>query len=219
MLRLPKLTTPATAAAVAVPDKVPPAGFVPIATLTFPVKPAAVLPWASWAVTCTAGVMTEPAVVVVGSAEKTRCDAAPGVMLNAVLVAPAGPVALAASVYPVPTLSILTFANVATPLTAAMLVGPASVPPPGLAAIASATLPLNGVAVLPCASCAVTWTAGVIAAPEVALDGWTVNTSSAAVPVVLPGCTANTRWVAPPAETLNAALVGDVSPVAAAVRV
>src|SRR2546430_16721868 len=78
-----------------------------------------------------------------------RCDAAPGVMLNAVLVAPAGPVALAASVYPVPTLSILTFANVATPLTAATLVVPASVPPPGLAAIASATLPLNGVAGLP----------------------------------------------------------------------
>src|SRR5438128_2657130 len=124
-------------------------------------------------------------------------------MLNAVLVVPPGPVALAASVYPVPTLSILTFANVATPLTAATLVVPASVPPPGLAAIASATLPLNGVAVLPCASCAVTWTAGVIAAPRVALDGWTVNT----------------RWVAPPAETLNAALVGDVSPVAAAVRV
>src|SRR5205809_417079 len=84
MLRLPKLTTPATAAAVAVPDNVPPPGLVPIATLTFPVKPDAVLPWASWAVTCTAGVMTEPAVVVVGSAEKTRCDAAPGVMLNAV---------------------------------------------------------------------------------------------------------------------------------------
>src|SRR6266704_1794917 len=185
MLRLPKLTTPATAAAVAVPDNVPPPGLVPIATLTFPVKPDAVLPWASWAVTCTAGVMTEPAVVVVGSVEKTRCDAAPGVMLNAVLVAPAGPVALAASVYPVPTLSILTFANVATPLTAVTLVVPASVPPPGLLRIASATLPVKGVAVLPCASCAVTWTAGVIAAPAVALDGWTVNTSSAAVPGVM----------------------------------
>src|SRR2546429_3525473 len=138
--------------------------------------------------------MPEPAVVVVGSAEKTRCEAAAGVMLNAVLVVPPGPVALAASVYPVPTLSILTFANVATPLTAATLVVPASVPPPGLAAIASATLPLNGVAVLPCASCALTWTAGVIAAPEGALGGWTANTSSAAppgvvvhVPLVLPG--------------------------------
>src|SRR5437016_799358 len=147
--------------------------------------------------------MTEPAVVVVGSAEKTRCDAAPGVMLNAVLAAPAGPVALAASEYPVPTLSILRLANVATPLTAATLVVPASVPPPGFPAIASATLPVNGVAMLPCASCAVTWTAGATTAPA----------------VVLPGCTANARWVAPPAETLNAALVGAVSPVAAAVRV
>src|SRR2546425_10347562 len=94
-------------------------------------------------------------------------------MLNAVLAAPAGPVALAASVYPVPTLSMLTFANVATPFTAATLVVPASVPPPGLLTIASATLPVNGVAVLPCASCAVTCTAGVIAAPGVPLEGWT----------------------------------------------
>src|SRR5205823_12256999 len=106
-------------------------------------------------------------------------------MVNAVLVTPAGPVALAASVYPVPTLSILRLANVATPFTAATLVGPASVPPPGLLTIASATLPVNGVAVLPCASCAVTWTAGVIAAAEVALDGSTVNTSCAAVPGVM----------------------------------
>src|SRR2546427_340881 len=152
-----------------------------------------------------------------------RCDAAPGVMLKAVLVAPAGPVALAASVYPVPTLSILTFANVATPLTAATLVVPASVPPPGLAAIASATLPLNGVAVVPCASRAVTWTAGGSAGPAVSLGGWARNTSAAALralpAVVLPGCTANRGGVAPPGETWNAAFVGDGSPVAAAVGV
>src|SRR3989442_15497786 len=103
-------------------------------------------------------------------------------MVNAVLVTPAGPLALAASVYPVPTLSILRFANVATPFTAATLVVPASVPPPGLAAIASATLPLNGVAVLPCASCAVTCTAGGIAAPPGPLGGGTAKTSWAAAP-------------------------------------
>src|SRR5204862_8191942 len=124
-------------------------------------------------------------------------------MVNAVLVTPAGPVALAASVYPVPTLSILRLANVATPFTAATLVGPASVPPPGLLTIASATLPVNGVAVLPCASCTVTWTAGVIAAPEVALDGSTVNTSCAAVAGVI----------------LNAVLLLRVSPVALTPRV
>src|SRR5207247_7698375 len=107
--------------------------------------------------------------------------ATPGGMWNAVRLAPPGPVARAASVYPVPTLSILTFANVATPLTAATLVVPASVPPPGLAAIASATLPLNGVAVLACASCAVTCTADGLAAPEVAVVVWTVETRRAAV--------------------------------------
>src|SRR5439155_22699886 len=102
MLRLPKLTTPATAAAVAVPDNVPPPGLVPIATLTFPVKPAAVLPCASSAVTCIAGVIAAPAVAVVGCTAKKRYGAAPGEMLNAGLVAPPGQVALAASVYPVP---------------------------------------------------------------------------------------------------------------------
>src|SRR2546430_15017527 len=94
-----------------------------------------------------------------------RCDAAPGVMLKAVLVAPAGPVALAASVYPVPTLSILTFANVATPLTAATLVVPASVPPPGLLTIASPMLPVNGVAGVPRASRAGARPPGGVAAP------------------------------------------------------
>src|SRR3989442_2438928 len=102
-------------------------------------------------------------------------------MVNAVLVTPAGPLALAASVYPVPTLSILTFANVATPLTAATLVVPASVPPPGLAAIASATLPLNGVAELPLASFAVTLTADALAAAHAPLDGRTGEQSRAAV--------------------------------------
>jgi len=103
----------------------------------------------------------------------------------------------------VPTLSILTFANVATPLTAATLVVPTSVPPPGLLTIASAMLPVNGAAMLPCASCAVTCTAGVIAAPEVAPEGWTVNTS----------------WAAAPGVMLNAALVLPVSPLALAARV
>src|SRR2546428_429096 len=124
-------------------------------------------------------------------------------MLNAVLVAPPGPVALAASVYPVPTLSILTFANVATPLTAATLVVPASVPPPGLAASARVTSRVEDASGDHCPPRVGGGTAGVTARDA----------------VVLPGCTANRRWVAPPGETLNAALVGDVSPVAAAVRV
>src|SRR5256885_2172327 len=98
MLRLPKLTTPATAAAVAGPDNVPPPGLVPIATLTFPVKPDAVLPWASWAVTCTAGVIAAPDVPLEGWTVNTSSAAAPGVMLNAALVLPVSPLALAARV-------------------------------------------------------------------------------------------------------------------------
>ena len=66
MLRVENVPTPATAAAVVVPDRVPPLGLVPIATVTLPLNPDAVLPWASCAVTCTAGVTTDPAVVVVG---------------------------------------------------------------------------------------------------------------------------------------------------------
>ncbi len=98
MLKVEKLATPAVAATPAVPDSVPLLGFVPIATVTVPVNPVAMLPWASWAVTWTAGVMAAPAVVVVGWTEKRSCVAVPGVMAKAVLVALAGPVAEAVSV-------------------------------------------------------------------------------------------------------------------------
>src|SRR5712691_9153804 len=128
MLKVEKLATPATAAMVVVPDNVPPPGFVPIATVTVPVKPVAVFPWASCAVTCTAGVIAAPAVVAVGWTEKTSCVAAAGVMVNAVLVALAGPVAEALSVYPVPTLLMLRVEKLATPATAAMVVVPDRAP-------------------------------------------------------------------------------------------
>src|SRR5256884_4344964 len=49
------VATPPDAACVAVPDKAPPDGLVPIASVTFPVNPVAVFPLASSAVTCTAG--------------------------------------------------------------------------------------------------------------------------------------------------------------------
>src|SRR5439155_3039597 len=57
MLSPGNVATPATAATVLVPDKVPVLGLVPIATVMFPVNPLAVLPLASWAVTSTAGVI------------------------------------------------------------------------------------------------------------------------------------------------------------------
>src|SRR6266576_2007542 len=106
MLSPGNVASPATAATVLVPDKVPVPGFVPIATVMFPVNPLAVLPLASWAVTWTAGVIAAPAVVVLGCTENTNCVAVPAVILNAVLVPVTGPGALAVSVYPVPTLSI-----------------------------------------------------------------------------------------------------------------
>src|SRR5204862_363827 len=161
MLNPENLATPAEAATVAVPASVPPPGFVPIATVTFPVNPVAVFPCASCAVTCTAGVIAAPAAVVLGCTENTSSVAAPAVMLNAALVALPAPVA--AGVYPVPTLSMLKPGDVAAAATAARALVPAKL-----------------VAVLPRLSRAVTCTAGVIVAPADAALGCTVKTSTLA---------------------------------------
>src|SRR5437773_1466317 len=89
-----KVATPPTAAWVSVPASVPLLGFVPIATVMFPVNPVAVLPFPSWAVTSTAGVIGSPARGVVGSTLTTSAVAVPAVMLNAVLVVLPTPVAV-----------------------------------------------------------------------------------------------------------------------------
>src|SRR5205814_10659288 len=94
MLSPAKLATPATAATVLVPDKVPVLGLVPIATVMFPVNPVAVLPLASWAVIWTAGVIAAPATAFVGCTENTNCVAVPAVMLKAELVVLPAPVAV-----------------------------------------------------------------------------------------------------------------------------
>src|SRR2546427_3555446 len=86
MLSPEKLATPATAATVLVPDKVPVLGFVPIATVMFPVNPVAVLPLPSWAVTSTAGVIAAPAAVLLGCTLNTNAVAGPADVLNAVPV-------------------------------------------------------------------------------------------------------------------------------------
>src|SRR5207249_8676754 len=111
---------------VVVPASVPLPGFVPIASVTFPVNPVAVLLLASSAVTCTAGVIAAPADVVLGCTENTSCVAVPAVILNAVLVALPAPVAV--SVYPVPALSIVSPANVASPAHTASLPAPVKAP-------------------------------------------------------------------------------------------
>src|SRR5919108_3953754 len=95
MLKVENLATPATAATVFVPDRVPVLGLVPSATVMLPVKPVAVFPCASWVVTCTAGVIAAPAAVLVGCTLNTSCVAVPAVMLKAALAAVAKPLALA----------------------------------------------------------------------------------------------------------------------------
>src|SRR2546428_13990142 len=117
MLRFAKLATPATAAAVAVPASVPPLGFVPIATVTLPVNPLAVLPWASRTVTCTAGVIVAPAVVVVGCTVKTSCVAAPAVMVDGMSVVLGQRVDLGGRRFTVPNMLMPRFAELAAPAT------------------------------------------------------------------------------------------------------
>src|SRR5205809_4374118 len=183
MLAAENVATPPTAATGPPPDRVPPPALVPIATVTFPVNPVAVLLLASSAVTCTAGVIAAPADVVLGSTEKTSCVAVPAVMLNAVLVVLPAPVAV--SVYPVPTLSIDRLSNVATPALAATVAVPQTFALPIFVPIATVTFPVNPVAVLLLASSAVTCTAGVIAAPADVVLGCTEKTSCVAVPAVI----------------------------------
>ena len=95
MLSVENEATPLTAATVVVPDSVPPLGFVPIATVTFPVKLVTVFPSPSSAVTWTAGVILPPATVLLGWTVKNSAVADPAVTLNAALPAVARPVALA----------------------------------------------------------------------------------------------------------------------------
>src|SRR5205807_1556212 len=140
MLRLEKVATPLTAATVVVPARVPLAGLVPIATVMLVVAVVTVLPWASWTVTCTAGVIAAPAAALLGCTVKASFAAAPAPMLNALLVSPVRPVADAASVHPPSTSLFLSLEKVATPLTAATVVVPARVPLAGLVPIATVML-------------------------------------------------------------------------------
>lgn len=81
MLKPEKVATPATAGTLVEPDSAPPPGLFWIATTTAPVKPDAVLPRASRAVSWTAGVMLPPAGVVLGCTVKASCVAGPAVTL------------------------------------------------------------------------------------------------------------------------------------------
>ena len=94
-LRFENVAIPLTATTVVVPTSVPPPGLAPIASATLPLNPVAVFPWASWAVTCTAGVIAAPAVTLAGCTENTSRAALAGVISKAVLVGPVWPAAVA----------------------------------------------------------------------------------------------------------------------------
>src|SRR5438874_505597 len=88
MLSVEKGSAARRAGTVGVSERAPPAGFVPIATVTAPLKTGTVFPRASRAVTCTAGVMAAPAVVLLGCVVKASWAADPGVTAKAALVVP-----------------------------------------------------------------------------------------------------------------------------------
>src|SRR5947199_10082720 len=102
MLRVGNGAPPAPAATVAVPDRVPPPGLVPSAAVTLPLNPVAVFPSASKAVTCTAGAIVTPAVVLVGCTLNTSCLAVSSAALRGGLATGVRPVAADVSQYPGP---------------------------------------------------------------------------------------------------------------------
>src|SRR5690242_11165322 len=77
MLSVEKVATPLTAATAPLPVSVPPPGLASSATVTVPVKPVAVFPCGSCAVTWTAGVIVASAVVLLGGTVKASWAAAP----------------------------------------------------------------------------------------------------------------------------------------------
>src|SRR5207253_909732 len=77
MLRFAKVATPLTAATVVVPERVPLARLVPIATVMLVVAVVPVWPCASWPVSCTPGVIAAPAAAELGCSVKTSFAAGP----------------------------------------------------------------------------------------------------------------------------------------------
>src|SRR5260370_11039982 len=105
MLRVLKLATPFTAGTAVVPERVPPAGLAPSATVIVPAKLGTRFPNPSCALTCTAGVIGVPTGVGVGCTVNANRIAGPGLMANGALVVVASPLVVAVKVYPVPGLS------------------------------------------------------------------------------------------------------------------
>jgi hypothetical protein len=94
---------------------------VPIAMVTLPVNPVAVLLFASCAVTCTAGVMVLPAVVFVGCTVNTSFVAAPAATTTVAVWVTATPLIVAETVFDSATVELRV--PVATPLALVVAVG------------------------------------------------------------------------------------------------
>src|SRR6266550_1276916 len=73
--RLPNVATPRADAAVRVPERAPPPGLAPSATITLLVYVVSAFPLAFCATTTTAGLITRLAVVLLGWTVNTRCVA------------------------------------------------------------------------------------------------------------------------------------------------
>src|SRR5262245_2101166 len=98
MEMLENVATPLDAGTGFVPDSVPPPGLVPMASVIDAAEPVTVLSLESCTVTGIEGLMLTPAVAFDGCTVNASLEAAPGVMLNALLVAEARPPELAISV-------------------------------------------------------------------------------------------------------------------------
>src|SRR5713226_1597760 len=200
MLRFANVATPPAAACVSVPASVPPAGLVPIATVTGPVKLGTAFPNASRALTATAGAITAPAPVVLGCPVNASWLAAPATTVTAAVCVTVTPAIAAVTVFSPATVELTL--PVATPFTSVAAAGCVSVFPLPVA-VSTTSAPLIG---LPKPSRAVTVSVATLV-PE---DAVIAVGDAASV-----DCVADTA----PGVMVKAALVACVSPVAAAVSV
>src|SRR6266852_5658531 len=178
MLKLAKDATPATAPCISVPDSVPPPALVPIATVTLPVNPVALLLFASSAVTWTAGVIAAPAVLFVGCTVNTSLVATPEATMMLAVWATATVLIVADTIFDSATVELKL--PVATPLALVVPTGCVRVFPVPVAA-STTVAPAIG---LPLASFAVTVT---VDAPLPAVIGdvaATVDCAAETVPAV-----------------------------------
>src|SRR5712692_1331359 len=106
MLRFANVATPPAAACVSVPASVPPAGLVPIATVTGPVKLGTAFPNASRALTTTAGVIAAPAPVVLGCPVNASALAAPATTVTAAVCVRVFPLPVAVSTTAAPLIGL-----------------------------------------------------------------------------------------------------------------